>query len=178
MLIAALTVFASEFVTLEDGRTIMLKDDGTYEEVTLIIKDGKQIALKKDGTWEALPHEVPVVESVGVQRQKMGPAASAFAKILIGRWESRDGATVYEFKPDGTMRLKRNNRWKSTTYRVDDVNESKRNIVVNIGEGSRLGFLSIGGEHRVLHIEEDGRTMHDESYKVKHLRDLVLIKSR
>jgi len=37
MLIGALTLFASEFVTLEDGRTIMLKDDGTYEEVTLII---------------------------------------------------------------------------------------------------------------------------------------------
>jgi len=178
MLLAVITLFASEFITLEDGRTIMLKDDGTYEEVTLIIKDGKQIALKKDGTWEALPREVPIVESVGGKRSKMSASASAFAKILIGRWESKDGATVYEFRPDGTMRIKRSNRWRSTTYSVDDVDEAKRNIVVNIGEGSRLGFLSIGGEHRTLHIEEDGKTMHDESFKVKHLRDLVLIKRR
>ncbi len=178
IMIPLMMTFASEFVTLEDGRVIMLKDNGRYEEVTLINKNGKQIALKKDGTWEEVSQEVPVVETIGKKVSQNRAASSELAKSLIGRWESKNGAFVYEFRPDGTMRIKRDNRWKSTTYKVDEVNEKKRNIVLNIGEGSRLGFLSIGGEHRTLHIEEDNKTMHDESYRVKHLRDLVLIKRR
>ncbi len=178
LLLFTFTAFANEFVQLPNGKTILLKDDGTYEEVTVIEKEGKVIALKKDGTWEALPESVPVVERVGVKSDAANAASSELAKLLIGRWESRDGSTVYEFKSDNTMRIKRDNRWKSTTYKVDDVNEKKRNIVVNIGEGSRLGFLSIGGEHRRLHIEDDNRTMHDETYKILHFKDLVLIKER
>ena len=170
--------FASEFVKLEDGRVIMLKDDGRYEEVTLINKGGREIVLKGDGTWEELSQEVPVVETVGVNSAQKRAASSKLAKSLIGRWESENGAFVYEFHPDGKMRIKSKNRWRSTTYRVDDVNEERRNIVLNVGESSRLGFLSIGGEHKTLHIEEDNRTMHDESYRIKHLRDLVLKKVR
>ncbi len=176
LFLAAAAAFAVEFVTLGDGRTVMLKDDGTYEEVTLIIKDGKTIALKNDGTWIRVDEDVPVVESVGTKRAQKSFNSSKLAKILPGRWESRDGSTVYEFGTDGTVRIKRDNRWKRLSYRIDDVDEQKRNIVVNIGENSRIGFLSIGGEQRVLHIEDDGKTMHDESYRLKHLRDLVLIK--
>ncbi len=176
MLFLSLSVlFGSEFVLLESGRTILLNDDGTYEEVTLIEKDGKQIALKKDGTWMVVPEKVPVVEAVG-SRRKEGAEASELAKLLVGRWESRDGTFVYDFGADGTMRIKRDNRWRTTTYRVDDVDEGRRSLVVNIGEGSRLGFLSIGGEQRRLHIEEDGARLHDETYRIRHYKDLVLIR--
>ncbi|WP_457594496.1 hypothetical protein [Hydrogenimonas sp.] len=173
--LSASALFASEFVLLESGRTILLNDDGTYEEVTLIEKDGKQIALKKDGTWMVVPKSVPVVETVK-HREKKGAETSKLAKLLVGRWESRDGATVYDFRADGTVRIKRDNRWTTTTYRVDDVDEAKRTLIVNIGEGSRLGFLSIGGEHRRFRIEADGRRLHDETYKIRHYKDLVLIR--
>jgi len=45
VLLAVSSLFASQFVTLENGKTVLLEDDGTYEQVTLIKKNGKMIAL-------------------------------------------------------------------------------------------------------------------------------------
>jgi hypothetical protein len=171
-------LLASQFVTLENGKTILLKDDGTYEQVTLVKREGKMIALKKDGTWEAVPEDIVVAETVVNKKSKAAYRAriSKLAKALIGVWESRDGALVYRFDRDGKLRIKERNRWKETTWKVDDVDEAKRNIVVNIGEGENLGFLSFGGEHWILHIDEDGRTMHNETLKLRTFKDVVLIK--
>jgi len=176
LLLAISSLFASEFVTLENGKTVLLKDDGTYEQVTLIKKNGKMVALKKDGTWEIVPEDVVVAETIVNKKNKSTYKAktSKLAKLLIGRWESVDGTLVYEFKDNGKLRLKNRNRWSETTYKVEDVNEKMRNVVVNIGEESSLGFISLGGEHWILHIDEDGKSIHNESLKLRTLKDVVL----
>jgi len=178
LLVAASSLFASQFVTLENGKTVLLKDDGTYEQVTLIKKDGKMIALKKDGTWEAVPEDVVVAETVVNEKSKAAYKAktSKLAKMLIGTWESSDGSLVYKFENGGKISIKNKNKWVKTTYKVDDVNEKMRNVVVNIGEEGNLGFISFGGEHWILHIDEDGRTMHNESLKLRTLKDVVLVR--
>jgi len=177
-LVMVFSLFASEFVTLENGKTVLLKDDGTYEQVTLIKKDGKMIALKKDGTWETVPEDVVVAKTVVNKKSKAVYKAktSKLAKMLIGTWESPDGSLVYKFEKGGKLSIKEKNKWIATTYKVDDVNEKMRNIVVNIGEESSLGFISFGGEHWILHIDEDGKTLHNESLKLKTLKDVVLVR--
>lgn len=175
-LIAAVLAFGSEFVTLENGKTVILKSDGTWEPVTLIKKDGKMIALKKDGTWEEVPEKNVVAETVVNKKSEAAYKAktSKLAKTLIGRWESPDGSLVYEFSDNGKLRVKEKNKWTTTTYKIDDVNEEKRNVVVNVGEEGSLGFISFGGEQWVLHIDEDGNTIHNESLKLRALKDVVL----
>ena len=175
-LFAAVLAFGSQFVTLENGKTVILKSDGTWEPVTLIKKDGKIIALKKDGTWEEVPERNVVAETVVNKKSEAAYKAktSKLAKALIGRWESPDGSLVYQFSDDGKLRLKEGNKWRTTTYRVDDVDRAKCNIVVNVGEEGSLGFISFGGEQWILHIDEDGRTLHNESLKLRTLKDVVL----
>jgi len=170
--------FASQFVTLENGKTVLLKDDGTYEQVTLIKKNGKMIALKKDGTWEAVPEDVVIAETVVNEKSKAAYKAktSKLAKMLIGTWESPDGSLVYKFEKGGKLSIKNKNKWVETTYKVDDVNEKMRNVVVNIGEEGNLGFISFGGEHWILHIDEDGKTLHNESLKLRTLKDVMLVR--
>ena len=179
ILMAASSLFASQFVTLENGKTVLLKDDGTYEQVTLIKKNGKMIALKKDGTWEEVSEDVVVAETVVNEKSKAAYKAktSKLAKMLIGRWETVDGSLVYEFKDGGKLRLKNGNKWSETTYKVEDVNENMRNVVVNIGEEGSLGFISFGGEHWILHIDEDGKSIHNESLKLRTLKDVVLYRN-
>ncbi|RUM44706.1 MAG: hypothetical protein DSY46_05020 [Hydrogenimonas sp.] len=168
---------ASQFVLLENGQTIWLKDDGTYEKVTLIKRDGQMVALKKDGTWEVVPEKIVIAETVVNPKSQAHYKAktSLLAKTLVGVWKSRDGNLIYEFQEDGTLRIKEKNRWKKTTYQIDDIDEVKRNIVVNIGESERLGFLSLGGEHWILHIDEDGQ-LHNLTLKLKIFKDIALMK--
>jgi len=178
VLLAVTSLFASQFVTLENGKTVLLKDDGTYEQVTLVKKNGKMIALKKDGTWEAVPEDVVVAETVVNEKSKAAYKAktSKLAKMLIGTWESLDGSLVYKFEKGGKLSIKNRNKLVETTYKVDDINEKLRNIVVNIGEEGSLGFISFGGEHWILHIDEDGKTLHNESLKLRTLKDVVLVR--
>lgn len=169
---------ASNFVTLENGKTILLKDNGTYEEVTLIKKDGKMIALKKDGTWESVDEDVVVAQTVVNKKSKALYRAknSKLAKELIGKWVSPCGKIAYTFKKDGQLIIKDGVKLKKSTYKVEDVDEKRRNIVVNVGEEGNLGFISFGGDQWILHIDEDGKTMHNESLKLRSLKDVVLIK--
>jgi len=96
--------------------------------------------------------------------------------MLIGTWESSDGSLVYKFEKGGKLSIKNKNKWVETTYKVDDVNEKMRNVVVNIGEEGNLGFISFGGEHWILHIDEDGKTLHNESLKLRTLKDVMLVR--
>ena len=179
-LLGTACAFASQFVTLENGKTVLLKDDGTYEQVTLIKKDGKMIALKKDGTWERVPEKSVIAETVVNKKSEAAykAAHSKLAKSLIGEWESPDGSLVYLFDKEGGLRIKEKNRWQKTTYKVEDVDEAKRNVVVNVGEEGSLGFISFGGEQWILHLDDDGKTLHNESLKLRALKDVMLIKRR
>lgn len=59
---------ASQFVILKNGKAVVLKDDGTYEEVILVEREGKTVALKKDGTWESVPEKNIFVETTSLKK--------------------------------------------------------------------------------------------------------------
>ncbi len=175
LLFSAALSNGADGIPLDDGSTLFLKSDGSYEIHRVVEIDGKKILLIGEGRWEPYTKKLKPEQKRSI---KKSPSASSLAKLLVGRWESRDGSFVYEFREDGTARIKRSNRWVESGYIVEDVDKERRSVVVNIGENRRFGFLSVGGEQKVLRIDEDNKTMHDESFKLKHLRDLVLIKSR
>ena len=47
-----LLIFAGEYITLDNGKVILLKPDGTWQEVKVVKKGSETIAIKPDGTWE------------------------------------------------------------------------------------------------------------------------------
>ena len=174
----SLLSMASQFVILKNGKAVVLKDDGTYEEVILVEREGKTVALKKDGTWESVPEKDIFVETTSLKKNGVPDRddRSDLVKELIGKWESPDASLVYIFKKDGKLSIRQNGKWRDTTYKVDDVDINMRNIVVNVGEKGRVGFLSFGGENWVLHIDEDGKTLHNDSLKLKTFKDITLFK--
>ncbi len=172
-LLSALLLSGADEIPLDDGSTLLLNEDGSYELRRVVEIDGRKILLKSDGRWEPYEKELKPDQK---RLLKKSPAASSLAKLLVGTWKSRDSKVIYEFEDDGRVRIKSSNRWRESEYVVEDVDRKRRNIVVNIGENRKFGFLSVGGEQKVFHIDEDNKTMHDESYRIKHLRDLVLIK--
>jgi len=149
-------LFASEYITLDNGKVIMLKDDGTWQEVQVVKKGNETIAIKPDGTWEKI--EAKRIETAN----KLETAAdkkfkdSPLVRKLIGKWEG-DGI-AYTFTPDNaTLKIKEGNRYKTISgkWKVENVDKSKKIVTVNISEGMRLGPLSFGGEIRKLQIDGD-----------------------
>ncbi len=166
-------LFGAEYITLDNGKTILLKDDGTWEEVTIVKKGDKNIALRKDGKWEEVkPDDIEsadVLKGGGTDRFM----DSKFAKALLGKWESPDGKIEYTFTKDKAV-FKKGPKVVEGKWSIEYLDESKRKMIVNIGEGARLGFLSFGGIARSLKFSPDFDKLYDESEKMESLKDVVL----
>jgi hypothetical protein len=173
LIVTAIFLYAGSYVTLDSGKTIYLKDDGTWEEVNIIKKNSKTIALKKDGTWEEV--DAKDVEAANIVTNKIDEKFknSKLGKALLGRWESVDGSLYLTFTPQKAEFKKRvKNGFKKVAgkWRIENIDEDKRRVVVNIAEGARLGFLTFGGVIRKLRFSEDLNTLYDESEKIERLK--------
>ncbi len=175
LLFASLLAFSSEYITLDNGKTVLLKDDGTWEEVTIVKKGDKNIALRKDGKWEEIkPKDIEAAQTITNETSKKY-MDSKFAKALLGEWRSRDGNIKYLFKKDKAV-FKKGSRVVEGKWSIEHIDEPKRKIIVNIGEDARLGFLSFGGVSRNLRFSPDFKTLYDESEKLEKLTDIELYK--
>ncbi len=159
-------VVAGEYITLDNGKVILLKPDGTWQEVKVIKKGGETIALKPDGTWEKVEAKkieaANKLETAVDKKYKDDP----LVKTLIGKWRG-DGIS-YEFDlQNATLRKKVGHTTKTVTGKwvVEKVDEKSKRVVVNIGEGARLGFLTFGGDIRKLRVV-DNNTIVDETEKI------------
>ena len=180
LLLVALSAFAfaRTYMTLDNGKTILLNDDGTWQEVKIIKKDGKMIALKKDGTWEEVSPKS--VESANLldnsvdKRYKDEP----LVRVLLGRWASDDGSEYLTFTKDRAIfKLRQKNGFKTISgkWLVEKVDKDKKIVTVNIGEGARLGFLTFGGVIRKFKII-DSNTIQDITDQIETMKVYTLHK--
>jgi len=167
LLFLALLALAGEYITLDNGKVILLKPDGTWEEVQVVKKGGETIAIKPDGTWERIePKKIEVANKLNMaidKRYKDNP----LVKTLIGKWKG-DGIS-YEFTLETATMKKREghtNRVISGKWSVEKIDEPNRLVVVNIAEGARLGFLTFGGDIRKLRVMSKD-TLIDETERLE-----------
>ena len=159
-------VFAGEYITLDDGKVIYLKDDGTWQEVQVVKKGGKTIALRPDGTWEEIEptkfEAAQAVETATDKKFKDDP----LVKKLLGRWEGE--GIVYEFAPDtAVLRLREGKAVKvyEGKWVVESLDPKSGRITIRIGTALKVGPLAFGGTMRKLRLAGD--TLVDESEKVE-----------
>ncbi len=151
---AASLLFAGEYITLDNGKVIELKSDGTWQEVKVIKKGGETIALKPDGTWEKVEAKkieaANKLETAVDKKYKDEP----LVKILLGKWRG-DGIWMEFGSDNARIKIKQghSNRVIEGKWIVERVDEKSKTVTVNIGEGARLGFLTFGGEIRKLKIK-------------------------
>ncbi len=151
-----LLLFAGEYITLDDGKVILLKPDGTWQEVKVVKKGSETIAIKPDGTWEKI--DAKKVEAAnkletGIDKKYKD---EPLVKILMGKW--RGDGIYYEFTPNHAfMKLKdgHSRRTIEGKWIIEKLDKAKKEVVVNIGEGARLGFLTFGGDIRKFKIIND-----------------------
>ncbi|MRI84023.1 MAG: hypothetical protein C6I00_06340 [Nitratiruptor sp.] len=175
LLLAALSAFliADSYVTLDNGKTIHLKDDGTWEEVKVIKKGEREIVLRPDGTWEEIRPES--VEGANIITNKVDQRFkdSPLGRALLGHWISEDGREELIFTPNhAILKLRSRNGLKSYAgkWRIEELDEEHKRIKVNIGEGARLGFVTFGGIMRTLRFSDDLHTLYDESDRLSSMR--------
>ncbi|MRJ02663.1 MAG: DUF3157 family protein [Epsilonproteobacteria bacterium] len=172
---------ADSYVTLDNGKTVHLKDDGTWEEVKVIKKGEKEIVLKNDGTWEEInPKDV---ESANIITNKADEKfkSTPLGKALLGKWVSDDGDEYLIFTPTtATLKIRQERGFRTFTgkWRIEKLDEKERSLTVNIAEGARLGFVTFGGAMRKLRFSEDLQTLYDESEKLSNMRVYRLHKVR
>ncbi len=173
------TLLADTYMTLDNGKTVLLKDDGTWEEVKIVKKGDKTIALKKDGTWEEITPKS--VESANLLTNEADQKFkdTKLGKALLGKWKSEDGDEYLVFtKKRATYKKRLKNGFKTITGKwiIEKMDEKSRRVVVNIGEGARLGFLTFGGIIRKLRFGNSLDTLYDESDKLSEMKVYTLHK--
>ena len=181
ILIVAIFLYAGSYVTLDNGKTIHLKDDGTWEEVNVIKKGSKTIALKKDGTWEEVSPKKVEAANIVTNNTDQKLKNSKLGKALLGRWVSDDGDLYLTFEPNKAVFKKRvKNGFKTVTgkWRIEKIDENSKRVKVNIGEGARLGFITFGGILRKLRFSDDLNTLYDETEKLNSLKVYKLHKMK
>ncbi len=177
-LFVATLLLAGEYITLENGKVIELKPDGTWQEVKVVKKGGETIAIKPDGTWEKV--EATKVEAANSLERAVDKKYKdePLVKMLFGRWEG-DGIS-YAFTKDRAVFKKKvghSSKVIEGKWIVEKLDPKRKIIKINIGEGARLGFLTFGGVIRKLKIKDDNTIVditdeleEGKSYTLKRLR--------
>jgi len=156
LLLSSIALFAGEYITLDNGKVILLKPDGTWQEVQVVKKGAETIAIKPDGTWEKVESKkieaANKLETAIDKKYKDIP----LVKTLIGRW--RGDGMEYNFTPDRAfLKIKSGHTYKSYKGKwiVEKVDEKNRTLKINIAEGARLGFLTFGGDLRTIKVVDN-----------------------
>jgi hypothetical protein len=145
LLLASSSLQAANYATLKNGKTIILNDNGTWEEVILAPAQATQAA----------PFVAPKAEQ---------PAQPSFVndplvQKLIGTWSGE--GRVYEFNSDGNIVMKGTENEGKFPYVINSIDPIGQTISLSINESSRLGKVSFGGFRLIIKIMADGRTMTD-----------------
>lgn len=158
----AASLMAAQYATLKDGRTIIMHENGTWEEVQAVQSSNGQVAamIAKDiaGTPKAISVEEPL------------------ARMLTGEWKSRDGELYYNFRNDGTVTYTIDGVSKTENYTIQFIDSKDNTMSVSIGDSSRYGKVVFGGMLRKFEIAKDGKSAVDYSDEVTQLKRVPLKK--
>jgi hypothetical protein len=153
--LAASALVAGQYATLKDGKTIILHDNGTWEEVTVVKSSNDQVAVMAAKDLAGAPKAVSIEEPL--------------ARMLVGEWKSRDGELYYNFRNDGTVTYTIEGSTKTEGYTVQFIDSKDNTISVSIGDSSRYGKVVFGGLLRKFKISKDGKSAVDYSDEVSKL---------
>ena len=179
---------AAQIVVLPNGKTAIIKPDGTWEEVTLAKMGDKTIALKKDGTWVEVTGQLKTLkpaaqsETIGVEggnTQFVKPQKNElpqFAKSLIGHWSTDDGSLQYIFNEDYTMSVIKDGNREDMDFTVAGYDPQKRIIRIGLGKRFKIGPASFGGMIIKLRLSEDGTKLYDLTNSVEEMKEIKLKK--
>ncbi len=170
----AVVAMAGEYLQLANGKTVLLKEDGTYEEVTIVQKGDQTIALKKDGTYEVVKHlerAKPVAtppattDRAHAPQPSVDPLAREYARKLQGHWESLDGKLSYDFEGDRVI-MQEGKKRRSDRFTIEKIDPNDREFLLNIGEGEKIGIFSFGGTYRKMRFSPDFSHLTDYSASI------------
>lgn len=160
--ITASSLIAGQFATLKDGKTIVLHENGTWEEVQLVKSADAQVAAMISKDVAQSPKAVNVSEPL--------------ARMLIGAWKSLDGTMAYDFKNSGFVTYVVDGDSKTDGYTIQFIDSEDNSIGVSIGDASRYGKVVFGGNFRKLKISKDGKSMTDYTDEITNLKTVELRK--
>lgn len=155
-LILATAMFSAQYATLKDGRTIIMHENGTWEEVTVVKSGDAQVGVMAS---KDLAGASKVIE---IQSEPL-------ARMLVGQWKSKDGSIAYDFRNDGTVTYTLDGETKSDNYMIQFIDSKDNTLSVSIGEASRYGKVVFGGLLRKFKMSKDGTTAVDYSDEVTKL---------
>lgn len=160
--LAASALMAGQFATLKDGKTIILHENGTWEEVQVVKSPDAQVAAMAASDMAANPKMIAVSEPL--------------ARMLVGEWKNSDNTLAYNFRNDGTVAYIIDGISKTESYTIQSIDSSDNTISVSIGDSSRYGKIIFGGLLRKLQISKDGKEMVDYSDELSKLVTVKLKK--
>lgn len=160
--LATSALMAGQFATLKDGRTIILHENGTWEEVQVVQSSNAQVAAMAAKDIAGSPKAISVEEPL--------------ARMLVGEWKSRDGELYYNFRNDGTVSYKIDGASKTENYTIQFIDSKDNTISVSIGDSSRYGKVIFGGLLRKFEIAKDGKSAVDYSDEIAQLKRVPLKK--
>ncbi|WP_456389914.1 hypothetical protein [Hydrogenimonas sp.] len=172
---------ASQLVQLSNGKYALLEPSGKWEEVTVVKKEGKTIVLKKDGTWMQVqePTEESSLQTEGGNTVAVLPQTSKlppFAASLIGRWSTTDGSRTYVFDKNFRFTSIQDGEEVTADFTVVGYDKKKRVIRIGIGKRFKIGPASFGGKIIKLRFSKDGKVIEDLTNTIEEMKEIKLYK--
>ncbi len=166
MLIGSLitaAAFAGQYATLKDGRTIIFHENGTWEEVTVVRSGDAQVGA------------MGARDMAGAQKV-IELQTEPLARMIVGKWSSKDGTLAYDFRNDGMVTYTLNGETKTEAYTIQFIDSKDNTLSVSLGEASRYGKIVFGGLLRKFKISSDGMSATDYSDEITKLKTVQITK--
>ena len=143
--LCSMTAFAAEEISLEDGRKILLQDDGTWSysssDRLLNSADGRQVRLRQDGTWE-YSGEMAII-----------PNASGSENPFVNSGDISLTLQQLAVETASSKNHKNNRKETQTVFLVRLANNAESAVKLELDKAS-LGVEDSGGrEYPVLQVE-------------------------
>jgi hypothetical protein len=159
--LAASALMAGQFATLKDGRTIIMHDNGTWEEVQAVKSGNDQVAAMA-------ARDIAGTKAISVEEP--------LARMIVGEWKSSDGELYYNFRNDGTVSYTIDGTSKTEAYTIQFIDSKDNTISVSIGDANRYGKVVFGGLLRKFEIAKDGKSAVDYSDEITNLKRVTIKK--
>lgn len=168
MLLMCQITLAEERVLADDGREVLLKDDGSWEYISddrfATTGSGERIRLKADGSWEIVTDGQHTIPGPGVVLADTGPAQWALQDVTIETARSQRGGskkgvskktrTIFTLEFRGKPGARGTTAWTLDAQMFTVTDSGGRNYPVLSVEPSGL-TLGAGKEQRVV-VSADG----------------------
>jgi len=167
-------VYAERDATGDDGREIILKDNGSWEYKSTdrfaTSEDGTRVRLKEDGSWEFIGN-APVVSKEQVRTEaldvQLGDIVTEFYKEKVGKNTRHMSQTVFNLKVDVSSYSEGVDA-KLSHFNLFEITDSRGNQYPVLSVTPQHKRLQAGKEYTIA-IRVDGSPSGQFAVAIKHL---------